>query len=37
MVLQLEFPYNPGSNLPLMLPDRTKTPVGFTFEDKSNV
>jgi hypothetical protein len=32
---QLEFPYNPGSNLPLMLPDRTKTPVGFTFEDKA--
>jgi hypothetical protein len=32
----LEFPYNPGSNLPLLLPDHTKTPVGFTFED-SNV
>jgi len=31
---KLEFLYNPGSNLPLMLPD-VQTPVGFTFKDKA--
>ena len=34
---ELEFPYNPGSNLPLMLPDRQSTSVGFTFEDKASL
>ena len=29
----LEFPYNPGSNLPLMLPDMAD-PMGLTFEDR---
>jgi len=29
----LEFPYNQGSNLPLMLPDCNKSPMGLTFED----
>jgi hypothetical protein len=30
---KLEFPYNPGSNLPLMLPD-WKPYVGFTYKDR---
>ena len=31
---ELEFPYNPGSNLPLMLPD-AQPMMGLTFEDKA--
>ena len=30
---KLEFPYNPGSNLPLMLPD-WKPSIGFTYEER---
>jgi hypothetical protein len=30
---KLEFPYNPGSNLPLMLPD-WKPLIGFTYEER---
>lgn len=32
---KLESPYNPGSNLPLMLPDTTKDPMGLTFKDRA--
>jgi hypothetical protein len=31
---RLEFPHNPGSNLPLMLPD-WKPSIGFTYEDRA--
>jgi hypothetical protein len=30
---ELEFPYNPGSNLPLMLPSVNQAVAGLTFED----
>lgn len=32
----LEFPYNPGSNLPLMLPDQ-REPMCFTFEEAATL
>jgi hypothetical protein len=31
----LEFPFNRGSNLPLMLPDVNKSPVGLSFEEQN--
>jgi hypothetical protein len=30
----LEFPYNPGGNLPLMLPN-WKPSIGFTYEERA--
>jgi hypothetical protein len=32
---KLEFPYNPGSNLPLMLPSVNQAVAGLTFEDRN--